>query len=175
MNVAAAEAFVAYARADSNARSIVNRATPLQLAAPPLEEVLRARFGLSEFRPWQTEAIEAVLGEPGRALVVAPTGGGKSLTYQLPAVVLGGTTLVLSPLVALMEDQVRALTARGIAATFIASTLDYEERRSREAGLLQGRYSLVYLAPERLASETFVGLLERCAIEKIFRQIISVS
>jgi ATP-dependent DNA helicase RecQ len=131
---------------------------------------LRARFGLPEFRRWQKEAIEAVLGEPGRALVVAPTGGGKSLTYQLPAVVLGeagGTTLVLSPLVALMEDQVRALTARGIAATFLASTLDYEERREREAGLAEGRYDLVYLAPERLASEAFVSLLERCSIALI--------
>jgi ATP-dependent DNA helicase RecQ len=168
MNLAAADPCLAYARADSHAHRPVNRATPLPLAAPPpLEEVLRARFGLSEFRPWQTEAIDAVLGHPGRALVVAPTGGGKSLTYQLPAVVLGGTTLVLSPLVALMEDQVRALTARGIAATFIASTLDYEERRSREAALLQGRYALVYLAPERLASEAFVALLERCAIELI--------
>jgi ATP-dependent DNA helicase RecQ len=162
---------VAYARADSfpavAAVRPVNRASSLQVAAPLLEEVLRARFGLPAFRPWQREAIEAVLGEPGRALVVAPTGGGKSLTYQLPAVVLGGTTLVLSPLVALMEDQVRALTARGIAATFIASTLDYEERRTREAGLAQGRYNLVYLAPERLASEAFVALLERCPIELI--------
>ena len=170
MNVAAAEGSVAYARtgSDSTDDHLVNRARPLRpFAAPPLEDVLRARFGLSEFRPWQREAIDAVLGEPGRALVVAPTGGGKSLTYQLPAAVLGGTTLVLSPLVALMEDQVRALTARGIAATFIASTLDYEERRNREAGLVQGRYTLVYLAPERLASEAFVALLERCPIELI--------
>ncbi len=169
MNVAAVEARVAYARAHPlEPRTDVNRsASPLPDAAPPLEEVLRARFGLASFRPWQRDAIDAVLGEPGRALVVAPTGGGKSLTYQLPAVVLGGTTLVLSPLVALMEDQVRALTARGIPATFIASTHDYEERRSREAGLLQGKYALVYVAPERLASESFVGLLERCAIELV--------
>lgn len=167
MNVAAAGASVAYAPAVAGSIRPVNRATPLLIAAPPLEEVLRARFGLTEFRPWQREAIEAVLGEPGRALVVAPTGGGKSLTYQLPAVVLGGTTLVLSPLVALMEDQVRALAARGIAATFIASTLDYEERRSREAGLREGRYSLVYLAPERLASDAFVGLLARAPIELV--------
>jgi ATP-dependent DNA helicase RecQ len=97
--------------------------------------VLRDRFGLQEFRPWQREAIDAVLGEPGRVLVVAPTGGGKSLVYQLPAAVLDGTTLVLSPLVALMEDQVRSLTARGIEATYLASTLDLEERRQRESDL----------------------------------------
>jgi ATP-dependent DNA helicase RecQ len=167
MNVAAVAPSVAYDRSDAFDLSPVNLAQPLDPAAVPLEEVLRARFGLSEFRPWQREAIDAILGEPGRALVVAPTGGGKSLTYQLPAVVLGGTTLVLSPLVALMEDQVRALTARGVAATFIASTLDYEERRAREASLLQGRYTLVYLAPERLASEAFVGLLARCAIDLV--------
>src|SRR5688500_12938994 len=91
--------------------------------------VLQKRFGLSSFRPWQREAIEAVLEGPKRVLVVAPTGGGKSLTYQLPAAMLGGTTLVISPLVALMEDQVRALLARGIQATFLASTLDLSERR----------------------------------------------
>ncbi|MGO9710888.1 MAG: RecQ family ATP-dependent DNA helicase [Polyangiaceae bacterium] len=180
MNVAAAEISVAYDRGCSESSHLVpvNHASPSRTAAPlielkgasapgALEEVLRARFGLADFRPWQREAIEAILGEPGRALVVAPTGGGKSLTYQLPAAVLGGTTLVLSPLVALMEDQVRALSARGIAATFLASTLDYEERRSREAGLLEGRYTLVYLAPERLASESLLGLLERCAIDLV--------
>ena len=81
----------------------------------PLAEVLRTSFGLERFRPWQREAIDAVLTGSGRVLVVAPTGGGKSLTYQVPAAVLAGTTLVLSPLVALMEDQVRALEARGRA------------------------------------------------------------
>lgn len=128
---------------------------------PTVEETLRSRFGLEAFRPWQREAIDALLGEPGRVLVVAPTGGGKSLTYQLPAAVLDGTTLVLSPLVALMEDQVRALTARGIEATFLASTLDLETRRAREADMVRGRYKLVYAAPERLASESFVRVLSR--------------
>src|SRR5580698_2531722 len=94
-----------------------------------LDAFLRERFGLPAFRPWQKEAILALLEGPGRVLVVAPTGGGKSLTYQFPAAVLPGTTLVLSPLVALMEDQVRSLTQRGVAATYLASTLDFEERR----------------------------------------------
>src|ERR1700758_5253148 len=98
----------------------------LQPEMPDLDAVLRERFGLDAFRPWQREAIEALLSPPGKVLVVAPTGGGKSLTYQVPAVVLEGTTLVLSPLVALMEDQVRALEARGVPATFLASTLEPE-------------------------------------------------
>jgi ATP-dependent DNA helicase RecQ len=137
--------------------------------SPPdsLEETLRAQFGLASFRPWQREAIEGVLRPPGRVLVVAPTGGGKSLTYQLPAALLGGTTLVLSPLVALMEDQVRSLEARGISATFVASTLDYEERRARESAMLQGKYRLVYVAPERLASDAFVALLAKCRLDLV--------
>ena len=132
-----------------------------------LDDVLREQFGLDAFRPWQREAIDALLDGPGRVLVVAPTGGGKSLTYQLPAAVLEGTTLVLSPLVALMEDQVRALTARGIEATFLASTLDAESRREREAGMAKGRYKLVYAAPERLASDAFVSLLGRSKISLV--------
>ncbi|HXX65662.1 MAG TPA: ATP-dependent DNA helicase RecQ [Polyangiaceae bacterium] len=128
-------------------------------ATDPLNDVLCARFGLREFRPWQREAIDALLVGCGRVLVVAPTGGGKSLTYQVPAIVLSGTTLVLSPLVALMEDQVRALATRGIAATFLASTLDPSERRQREAAMRRGSYKLVYAAPERLASEAFVEIL----------------
>ena len=129
-----------------------------------LDEALKTHFGLDAFRPWQREAIEALLGEPGRVLVVAPTGGGKSLTYQLPATILDGTTLVLSPLVALMEDQVRSLVARGIDATFFASTLDPDERHKRESGLLRGEYKLVYAAPERLASDAFVNMLSRARI-----------
>ena len=130
----------------------------------PVEQALRSRFGLEVFRPWQREAIDAILGEPGRALVVAPTGGGKSLTYQLPAAVLDGMTLVISPLVALMEDQVRSLTARGVEATYLASTLDREERDDREQKMLRGEYKLVYCAPERLGSDVFVRMLSRCKI-----------
>ncbi len=132
-----------------------------------LESVLRERFGLESFRPWQREAIDALLEGPGRVLVVAPTGGGKSLTYQLPATVLEGTTLVLSPLVALMEDQVRALEARGVPATFLASTLEPELRRHRESSMLRGRYKIVYAAPERLASDAFVENLLRCNVQLV--------
>jgi ATP-dependent DNA helicase RecQ len=146
------------------------RQPPEGLAAPgipelsprALDQALRDRFQLERFRPGQREAIEALLFGEGKVLLVAPTGGGKSLTYQLPATVLPGLTVVVSPLVALMEDQVRSLRARGIEATFLASTLDAAERRDREARLARGEYTLLYCAPERLASDWFVDLIVRC-------------
>src|SRR5687768_12125845 len=92
-----------------------------------LDEKLRARFGLPGFRPWQAEVVQALLTGPGKALVIAPTGGGKSLCYQFPATELPGTTIVVSPLIALMDDQVRGLEARGIPATYLASNLDPDE------------------------------------------------
>ncbi len=116
------------------------------------------RFGLDAFRPGQREAIERLLAD-GRALLVAPTGGGKSLSYQLPALLLEGTTLVISPLVSLMHDQVAALDALGIPATFLASTLTAGEMRTRLDGIAQGKYSLVYVAPERFAVPDFLPLL----------------
>jgi ATP-dependent DNA helicase RecQ len=117
-----------------------------------------ARLGYDSFRPGQREAIETLL-TAGRLLLVAPTGGGKSLTFQLPAVLLPGTTVVISPLVALMNDQVQALTARGVPATFLASTLDGNEVRRRMARIAAGEFALVYAAPERLAFPGFRGLL----------------
>jgi ATP-dependent DNA helicase RecQ len=116
------------------------------------------RLGHARFRPGQREAIERLLAV-GRMLLVAPTGGGKSLVYQLPATLLGGTTLVISPLISLMQDQVRALEARGIAATYLASTLDAAEMRRRLGQLGAGRLTLAYLAPERLAYPGFRALL----------------
>src|SRR5881409_3082883 len=127
-----------------------------------LEAGLR-RLGYESFRPGQREAIETLMTS-GRVLLVAPTGGGKSLTYQLPALSLGGTTLVISPLVALMNDQVQALNARGVSATFLASTLDGTDVRRRMARLAQGEYSLVYVAPERLVFEGFRGLIRDIAV-----------
>ena len=115
------------------------------------------RLGYTAFRPGQREAVETIIAER-RLLLVAPTGGGKSLTYQLPATVLGGTTLVVSPLVSLMHDQVAALEARGVRATFLAATLDTDEVRRRMAALARGEYQLAYVAPERLAFPGFRGL-----------------
>ncbi len=128
---------------------------------PPaaLDEAL-ARLGYYCFRPGQREAIESLL-DVGRVLLVAPTGGGKSLCYQLPALVLPGTTIVVSPLIALMQDQVAALEARGVAATFLASTLDAATLRERLAGLARGAYRLVYVAPERLVAPDFRARLTR--------------
>ncbi len=134
------------------------------LASP--EEAL-AVLGHASFRPWQEEAIRAIVGSPGRALVIAPTGGGKSLTYQVPAMVLGGTTLVVSPLVALMEDQVRKLVEAGVRATFIASTLDLDTRRERERSLARGDYAIVYAAPERLSSPRFKDLLVQARLSLV--------
>jgi ATP-dependent DNA helicase RecQ len=130
-----------------------------------LEELLSGHFGLDRFHPWQREAIDALLAdEGGRVLLVAPTGGGKSLCYQLPALALEGTALVLSPLISLMEDQVRALEARGVAATFIASSLPREENARRLAGVRRGAYRIVYAAPERLA---FDGFLDTIAASRL--------
>lgn len=115
----------------------------------------RESFGVTALHPWQAEAIRALLAPGGRVLVVAPTGGGKSLCYQLPALLLGGTAIILSPLISLMEDQVRSLCARGISATFLASTLSSEERSRRIAGVRRGDYRLVYAAPERMVDSTY--------------------
>ncbi len=109
--------------------------------------VLRDVFGYDQFRPGQKEIIERVLA--GRDCVgIMPTGAGKSLTFQIPARLLGGTTLVISPLIALMKDQVDAVREVGLRATFINSSLPPEERRDRIAGIIAGAYELVYAAPE---------------------------
>jgi ATP-dependent DNA helicase RecQ len=109
---------------------------------------LRARFGFPDFRPGQERAVESVLA--GRdTLVVLPTGGGKSVCYQVPALLLPGLTVVVSPLISLMKDQVDALTARGIPATFVNSTLTAGEVAERMARVARGEVKLLYVAPER--------------------------
>ena len=130
-----------------------------------LRRHLKDSFGYSAFRAGQEEVIRAVFA--GRdCLAVMPTGAGKSLLYQLPARVLGGTTLVVSPLIALMKDQVDALTEGGLRATFLNSSVSPEERRERIQALHRGAYELVYAAPEGL--EQSVGpLLERVDLRLI--------
>ncbi|HEX6694397.1 MAG TPA: ATP-dependent DNA helicase RecQ [Longimicrobiales bacterium] len=124
--------------------------------------VLRATFGYDAFRPGQREVIDAVLD--GRdCIAVMPTGAGKSLTFQIPARILEGTVLVVSPLISLMKDQVDALGANGFRATSINSSLAFEERRDRVARLRRGEYELVYVAPEALDG-SLRNLLRGCPI-----------
>jgi ATP-dependent DNA helicase RecQ len=123
-----------------------------------LDARLREHFQLDAFREGQRDVITALLA--GRStLAVMPTGRGKSLCYQLPAMILPGVTLVVSPLIALMKDQVDALTSRGISATYINSSLDFDELRRRLDGMRQGAYKLVYVAPERFKQRTFLDAL----------------
>ncbi|HYY95173.1 MAG TPA: RecQ family ATP-dependent DNA helicase [Pyrinomonadaceae bacterium] len=124
---------------------------------------LRKFFGFEGFREGQREVVEAVLAGHD-TVVVMPTGGGKSLCYQLPALMLEGVTIVVSPLIALMKDQVDALRARGLPATFINSSLDFEEQKERIAGMRRGDFKLVYVAPERFRSSHFVETLRRARI-----------
>ncbi|MGI5269485.1 DNA helicase RecQ [Nonomuraea sp. CA-218870] len=123
-------------------------------------EVLHRVFGYDTFRPGQQEIIEHVAGG-GDALVLMPTGGGKSLCYQIPALVRPGVGVVISPLIALMQDQVDALTALGVRAGFLNSTQDLDERQLVEAEFLAGELDLLYLAPERLRLESTVRLLKK--------------
>jgi len=132
-------------------------------AAPDDLQAHLAPFGLSAFRPGQREVIETVLAGKD-CLCVMPTGGGKSLCYQLPAIAQGGLTLVISPLIALMKDQVDALQARGLPATFINSSLPAEELSERLARMAAGEYRLVYVVPERFRSPRFVDALSRCEL-----------
>jgi ATP-dependent DNA helicase RecQ len=122
--------------------------------------VLNRVFGYDSFRGQQAEIIERVVSG-GDALVLMPTGAGKSLCYQIPALVRPGTGIVISPLIALMQDQVDALNALGVRAGFLNSTQDPDERRVVEALFAAGELDLLYLAPERLRMESTLRLLER--------------
>ena len=128
--------------------------------------VLKSRFGFDAFRPLQEEIVANVLARRD-SLVLMPTGGGKSICYQLPALLLDGVTLVVSPLIALMKDQTDALNANGIAARFINSSLGPQEMAEVRAQLESGRVKLLYVAPERLAMEGFKRFLHRLRISLI--------
>src|SRR3989442_4496095 len=120
-----------------------------------LSSALKKYFGYDAFRPLQEEIIrDALAGRDVFALM--PTGGGKSLCFQLPALVRDGLTIVVSPLISLMKDQVDALQTSGIAATYLNSTLDRQEATARWRGLHRGEYRMLYVAPERLMMENFL-------------------
>jgi len=126
-------------------------------------EVLGRVFGYKAFRGAQQAIIERVIGG-GDALVLMPTGGGKSLCYQIPALVRDGVGVVVSPLIALMQDQVDALKLAGVRAAFLNSSLDAREARTVEQAFERGELDLLYVAPERLLTERFLALLERAPV-----------
>src|SRR5436309_8792781 len=120
-----------------------------------LLQVIKRHWGFNSLRPLQEQAMRAVLD--GRdSLVVLPTGGGKSLCYQAPAVLRGGTTVVVSPLIALMKDQVDSLRACGVAAAQLDSSLSSVERFAYEMDLRQGGVNLLFISPERLVQPNFI-------------------
>ncbi len=131
-----------------------------------LTQLLKQTFGYDTFRPLQREIVEATLA--GKDVVaVLPTGAGKSLCFQLPAVAEDGLTLVVSPLIALMKDQVDALTASGVKATLLNSSIDSMEAHRRRAGLDRGDYKMLYAAPERIMNEGFIQDLQRWNVKRI--------
>jgi len=129
------------------------------------QQVLESVFGYRDFRPGQRRIIDAVLG--GRDCIgVMPTGAGKSLTFQIPARLLGGTVLVVSPLISLMKDQVDALTRLGFRAIVLNSTIDFDERRRRLAALRRGEIELVYVSPEGLEG-SLRSILAECRVSLV--------
>ena len=133
-----------------------------QLSSPA--QALKHYFGYDSFRPGQEAIVEAVLQNQD-LLVIMPTGGGKSLCYQLPALLKPGLTIVVSPLIALMQDQVESLQDNGIGATFLNSTISGAEVRQRTDRILDGKIKLLYVAPERMMSESFLYFMDRVAEE----------
>lgn len=127
------------------------------------QELLKQYFGFDDFKPGQQRAIEALIAH-GTALAVFPTGGGKSLCYQLPALAFEGVTLVVSPLIALMKDQIDFLKGRGIAAARLDSSLTATEAREVNDGMRDGTLKLLYVAPERFNNERFLATLRRTKI-----------
>ncbi|WP_454049759.1 DNA helicase RecQ [Cellulomonas sp. Marseille-Q8402] len=144
------------------ARPVAHPAHDTTTGRAPLD-VLREVWGYDAFRGEQAEIIDTVVAG-GDALVLMPTGGGKSLCYQVPALVREGTGVVVSPLIALMQDQVDALSALGVRAGFLNSTQDLGQRRAVERALLDGELDLLYLAPERLRVPETLALLDRARI-----------
>lgn len=141
----------------------LNKSDDGGISRDDLLDVLQDRFGLAGFRPGQEDVIGALLA--GRsAAAVFPTGGGKSLCYQLPALMLPGLTLVVSPLIALMKDQIDALATRGIAARRLDSTLNLDEYRAVMDEVRSGRLRLLYVAPERFVNERFCQTIEQTRI-----------
>jgi len=157
--------------APSSSRGSDSASVPTAAKAAPSRfgtalEALRTVFGYDAFRGDQAAIVEQVIGG-GDAVVLMPTGGGKSITYQVPALVREGTGLVISPLIALMHDQVDALRANGVRAAYLNSTQAIDERREVERAYVAGELDLIYVAPERLSSAQTTQLLQRGTLSVI--------
>ncbi len=137
--------------------------TAIEKEANPAQALLSKYFGYDKFRHYQADIIETIIAG-GDALVLMPTGGGKSLCYQIPALIREGVGVIVSPLIALMQDQVDSLQALGIRGAFINSSQDFQTRQGVEQDLLQGRLDLLYIAPERLLKIETLQLLSRANI-----------
>jgi ATP-dependent DNA helicase RecQ len=145
-------------------RAAVRRATPSRYASA--REALHTVFGYDDFRGDQADIVDQVIAG-GDAVVLMPTGGGKSITYQVPALVREGTGLVISPLIALMHDQVDALRANGVSAAYLNSTQSPQERAEVERAYVAGELDLIYVAPERLSNRQTTALLQRGTLSVI--------
>lgn len=128
------------------------------------KNILERYFNFNSFRTTQEEIINRLINEKGHSLVLMPTGGGKSLCYQIPALIFEGGTIVISPLIALMQDQVDALKKRNIPAEFINSTVSTEKRRERLNRFVEGRAKLLYVTPERFRKEEFVNAIKKANV-----------
>ena len=131
-----------------------------------MQQTLSHYFGYETFRPGQEEIISKVL-DHRNVLGVLPTGGGKSICYQVPGLLLGGTTIVISPLMSLMKDQVDQLKAMGIQAAFLNSSLTQKEQQRIEKALSNGEIQFLYVAPERFENRYFLNMLQRIKIHLV--------
>ena len=132
-----------------------------------VKELLKIHFGYNYFRPGQEKTIDNVL--TGKStVVIMPTGGGKSLCYQLPALIMDGVAIVISPLIALMKDQVDSLNRIGIPATFINSSVSPAEATARLEVIKQGAFKLLYIAPERFYNKEFMAALKDMKVGRRF-------
>ena len=127
------------------------------------EEILQKTFGYENFRHHQSDIIQCLLNNED-ALVLMPTGGGKSLCYQIPAMIREGVGIIISPLIALMQDQVDSLQQLGIRAAFLNSSMDASAQQATEKLLINGEIDLLYVAPERLMTNKMLSLLEHASI-----------
>ena len=142
---------------------VADAQSPAPLTTPTPQSVLERIFGYASFRDGQEEVISHLCGG-GDALVLLPTGGGKSLCYQIPALVRKGTAIVVSPLISLMQDQVEQLHAQGVRAAYLNSTLDTDVQMDVQAKLQHGDYDLLYVSPERLLQPSFQTLLQHITV-----------